>query len=283
MREIIVSNCKQDDLKEQIFNLYHIFKGIGRDERVLFDLNSVTWTWPLIILPLSAYIYDTGSGAKLDQSSIRSYLETISFPGGVDSVTSFGEMVQRDKNYIPISVLKKEDREKRERLETLFLGMIYKMLGNTKGTENAIYYPVAELVSNIFDHSKKSEGFVFSQIYKNKHFMDLCIVDRGRGLSQAFKDERGEIFSDAESIEKALQGLSTKPGIERGYGMRTSKRVVCEALQGGFIIITGNSAFISINDRQVVGTLQDFYWQGVIVAYRIPTPSQPINISRYIE
>jgi anti-sigma regulatory factor (Ser/Thr protein kinase) len=283
MREITVLGCKQDALKEQIISLYNTFKGIGRNEKVVFNLNTVSWTSPLVILPLTSYIYDTGSQAKLDESPIKSYLETINFPNGVDSVSSFGEMVLRDKDYIPISVRKKDDREKRERLESLFLEMIYKTLGNTKGTENAIYYPVTELVSNIFDHSRKSEGFVFGQIYRNKHFMDMCIVDRGRGLSQAFRDEKGEVFSDAEAIEKALQGLSTKPGIERGYGVRTSKRVVCEGLRGGFVIISGNSVFISVNDKQVIGTLKDFYWQGVIVSYRMPEPTQPIDITGYIE
>jgi len=283
MKEIIVPSCGQDALKEQLIGLYNTFKGVGRNERVIFDLNKISWTWPLIVLPLSAYIYDTGSEVRFDNSPIKSYLETINFPEGVSSVSSFGEAIQHDKNYVPISVLEKGSRENRERLETLFLEMVYKILGNTQGTKNAIYYPVAELVSNIFDHSKKSEGFVFGQIYKAKNFMDLCIVDRGRGLAQAFKDEKGESFSDTEAIEKALQGLSTKPGIERGYGVRTSKRVVCEALKGGFIIITGNSAFISINNRQIVGTLQDFYWQGVIVAYRMPRPTHSIDIASYIE
>ena len=111
--------------------------------------------------------------------------------------------------------------------------MVYKILGNTKGTENAIYYPVAEFVSNIFDHSKKDEGFVFGQLYQNKNFLDMCIVDNGRGLANAYKEENKVELSDVDAIKQALEGYSTKRDKERGYGIRTSIRVVCEAL-GGF-------------------------------------------------
>ena len=180
MREVRVPNYRSDALAQQVLALYYSFKNIGKGEKVHFNLEDTTWAYPLIALPFASYIYSTGSTYTFGSSPAKSYLETISFPHGVDSVSTFEEQLHKGKNFVPISILKKGAREQRERLETLFLEMIYKILGNTRGTENAIYYPVAEFVSNIFDHSRKDEGFVFGQLYQNKNFLDMCIVDNGR-------------------------------------------------------------------------------------------------------
>jgi len=283
MREVNIPNYKSDMLSQQVLALYNSFKNIDNGEKVNFNLADVSWAYPLVVLPLAAYIHSTGSTFTFGNSPVRSYLENISFPKGADSVSAFQHQTQKGKNFVPISVLKKDAREQRERLETLFLEMIYKILGNTKGTENAIYYPVAEFVSNIFDHSKKDEGFVFGQLYQNKNFLDMCIVDSGRGLANAYKEENQETLSDVDAIRRALEGYSTKRDKERGYGIRTSIRVVCEALKGEFVLLSGNAAFLSFDGKKRIVNLPDFYWQGVIISYRIPKPTHPINITPYIE
>lgn len=283
MKEIHVPQCREDALNKQLKNLYTVFKNIQFGEKVNFNLNETIWASPLIILPISAYISETKSNFSYEKSNILPYLNTVCFPIGVDSVTAFQEQSQKTKNYIPISILRKQDREKREKLESLFLEMLFKSLGKVKGSKNAIYYPLSELVSNIFDHSKKDKGSVFGQMYETKNFLDVCIVDCGRGLSRAYKEEKKMELSDTQAIERALEGLSTKPSIERGFGIRTSVKVVCEGLKGGFVLLSGNSLFFAVQKKKYLAELPNFFWQGVIIAYRIPRPSKPINIQPYIE
>ncbi len=283
MREIRIPNYRSDALSQQVLALYNTLKNIEKREKVNFNMEDMSWAYPLIVLPLTSYIYGTGSTFTMGNSPTKSYLETINFPQGVDSVTTFEQQLHKGKDFVPISILKKAAREQRERLETLFLEMIYKILGNTKGTENAIYYPVAEFVSNIFDHSKKDEGFVFGQLYQSKNFLDMCIVDNGRGLANAYKEENKVELSDVDAIKQALEGYSTKRDKERGYGIRTSIKVVCEALGGGFVLLSGSAAFLSVDNKKSIVYLPGFYWQGVIIAYRIPKPTHPINITPYIE
>jgi hypothetical protein len=187
-------------------------------------------------------------------------------------------------NYIPIAVLKRGDssREK-ERVESCFLEMIYKILKPTIAAKNAVYYPLTELVTNIFEHSKVGEGYVFAQYYPKKNFLDLCIVDCGRGLARAYKEENGLDFADQEALKQVLMGHSTKSDVERGYGVRTSKRVVCEGLGGGFILLSGDSALFSSRNKEKIISLPKFYWQGVIISYRIPQPTKPVDITQYLE
>jgi len=282
MKKVIVPQPKNDSLIAQLAALYKTFKDIPPKENLEFDLSGLNWFCPLLILPLSAYINVTNS--KYAKNQNQSYLDTIKFPQGVDSISSFEQQVQLYKTFIPISVLKREKGSERERLESLFVGMVYKIIGGAiLGAQNAIYYPLTELITNIFDHSKQNAGFVFGQFYPKKNYLDICIVDCGRGLAGAYKQEKNLIISDESAIKEVMEGNSTKPNNERGYGVRTSKKVVCEGLKGGFVLISGAAALFSSDKNEKLISLKDFYWQGVIIAYRMPKPTGSIDISKYLE
>lgn len=282
MKKIIVSQPKNDSLIAQLAALYKTFKDLPPKENLEFDLLELNWFCPLLILPLSAYINVTKS--KYVKNQNQSYLDTIKFPYGVDSISLFEQQIQRYKTFIPISVLKREKGSERERLESLFIGMVYKIIGgDILGAQSAVYYPLTELITNIFDHSKQNAGFVFGQFYPKKNYLDICIVDCGRGLAGAYKQEKNLIISDENAIKEVMEGNSTKPNNERGYGVRTSKKVVCEGLKGGFTLISGAAALFSSDRDEKLISLKDFYWQGVIIAFRIPKPTGSIDISKYLE
>lgn len=165
-RKII--NPKDDSLMQQLFSFYCAFRGINLDEKVIFDLSELNWLFPLLVLPISVHIQKTKSEfISPKNSKVKSYLETVKFPHGASSVSKFQKLF----NYIPIAVLKRDDssREK-ERIESCFLEMIYKILKPTIAAKNAVYYPLTELITNIFEHSKRNEGYVFAQYYPKKEF-----------------------------------------------------------------------------------------------------------------
>lgn len=283
MKEVSVPPISADNLAAQLEALYKTFVNRSPGERLNFNLQNVSWTCPLLLLPLSAYIKATDSTFTVTKNKVTSYLEAVRFPNGVDSISSFEQQTQSYKNFIPISVLKKKQPIDRERLETMFAQMIVRTIDSVDGARNAIYYPISELVTNIFEHSNQNMGFIFAQWYPNKNYLDICIVDCGRGLAQAYKDEKKLNLTHKEAIIQAMSGRSIKADIERGFGLRTSKRVVHEGLGGGFILISGDSALYTVADSERLVSLPNFAWQGVIVAYRIPKPSQAIDITPYLE
>ena len=240
---------------------------------------------PLLLLPLSAYICNTKSLYDNDNLSadIKTYLDAIKFPTGISKISIFEKEARMGKNYTPISILKRSADTERERLESLFQEMIYKILGATEGTRSAIYQPISELVTNIFEHSKSDEGFVFSQFYPNKNYLDICIIDCGRGLPGSYKEEKGLSLSDGEALIEVMNGHSTKANKERGFGVRTSKDVVCRGLGGEFIMLSGSAVVISNEKEEKMVNLPDFSWHGVVIAYRIPKPTGPIDIYQYLE
>ncbi len=284
MRNILVPKPKGDSLAGQLISLYKSLEGLSPREIVRFDLSQLTFACPLLVLPFCAYLNTTKSEYSLgENNAVASYLDAISFPKGIDSISSFRAKIQKEKSYVPISVLMRERPPERERLEALFMGMIYKTMQTIEGARNAVFYPITEIVTNIFEHSKQDQGFVFGQFYPTKNHLEICIVDRGRGLAMAYKEEKGLRLSDQEAIAEVMRGNSTKPNTDRGYGIRTSKKVVCEGLGGEFVLVSGSSALLASQSKEQLVSLTNFYWQGVIVAYRIPKPTNPIDISPYLE
>jgi len=284
MKKIIIPKPQNDSLVAQLESLYRTFINIRPRENLNFDLSSLAWVCPLLILPISAYINNTQSDCEINNSPIKSYLERIAFPGGIDSISLFQQRIQKHKSFIPISILKKDAGSSRERLEALFEEKIYNILGNVSGAQSAVCYPIAELVTNIFEHSKKDAGFIFGQFYPAKNYLDICIVDCGRGFATTYKEEKRLKLSDIDAIFEAMKGNSVKPDKERGYGIRTSKKIICDVLKGGgFILISGSAGLVAAAKKERLVSFPNFYWQGAIIAYRIPKPLGPLDISPFLE
>lgn len=280
MKVIKVVNPKNDSLFQQLVAFYSIFKNIPPNETINFDLSQLQWAFPLLILPISAHIQNTKSKFIVPKSSqVASYLSAIRFPEAVSSVLEFQKML----SYIPLSILKRDNPKERGKIESCFAEMVYKVLKPTVAAQNAIYYPLTELVTNIFEHSKEDIGYLFGQYYPKKEFLDLCIIDKGRGLARSYKEEKNLNLTDKEAIKQVLMGRSTKPDLERGYGIRTSKRIICEGLGGSFILLSGEYALFSSKKQEKMIFLPKFYWQGVVISYHIPRPKRPINITLYLE
>lgn len=257
MKTIIIPQATNDSFIEVLRTLYLTLQNTTAQESYKFDLEQCQWVHPLLVLPLSAFINVSGSTYLLDgKTASGSYLNTICFPQGISALSPLQHYAQSNatKSYTPISVLKQDmSEQEREKLQTQFDHMILQVLQPAVGAANAVYYPLSELVTNIFDHSYSNQGYLFGQYYSTKQFLDICIVDTGRGLVQNYVEEKGLNFTDEQAIQEALQGHSTKPSKERGFGVRTSKDVVCKALEG------------------------------VIIAYRIPRPTTLVDITPFLE
>lgn len=278
-RPIVVQCPPGDDLSHQLVAFYRTLKSVRNNEVVEFDFSQLTWLYPMLVLPIAAYESTTSSTHKVFPDSVRNYAEIIQYPDGVDSV---GEL-QRNRSYIPIGVLKRSGGVGREKLESAFSQLVIDTIQAIPESLSAIHYPISELVTNIFDHSHSEQGWIFAQWYPTKGFLDLCIVDRGRGLAATYKEEMGVSLRDEDALRQALRGVSTKKTKERGFGLRTSKDVVCKALGGSFMFLSGSAAIVSEGQTDRIAHLPDFSWQGVIVAYRVPKPTDPVDIYSYLE
>lgn len=280
--EIKIPNPANESLASQLVSLYQALKSVPKGKKLILDINGVKWPQPFLLLPLVAYAEKTGSSFNMDGLPAKtvSYFQAVSFPQGTGSVSTF----QHQKTYIPIGALHRNAPiDEREKFESAFSRMVKEASQAADGATSAIYYPIEELVTNIFEHSQASVGFIFGQYYPKKQYLDICIVDAGRGLAKSYEAEKSLTLSDEEAISEAMKGRSTKPGNERGYGVHTSKNLVTKGLGGEFVLVSGSVAFLADKQQERLVELPGFYWQGTILAYRIPKLDQPVNITSYLE
>lgn len=145
MENINVSVPKNNTLQAQLVALYYTFSRIKEGEKCHFDLSQLNWIHPLLILPIASYIKDTQSTfISPKNTDTNLYLETIKFPVGVTSVNE----LQKTKSFIPISLLSKTiDIRNRALLESCFEELLYKAIGETHGTKDALFLPYYRISS----------------------------------------------------------------------------------------------------------------------------------------
>ena len=97
MRKIIVKAPRNEELVSQLESIVNAFSNIEAGEELDFDLTNIGWCCPLLVLPISAYVNDTSSSFSLpSKEDTKSYLQTISFPMGIDSVSELEASMQCD-------------------------------------------------------------------------------------------------------------------------------------------------------------------------------------------
>lgn len=267
-------------LHDQFAPVYQALKAGSVSSDTVFDLSVLPFACPLTILPIASLIHEVGCGYLLPTNAkVSGYLGTVSFPHGVSSDTH-----DRGMTHIPIGRLSIGDTAANERLISEFGQLVLNQLGTLPlGATNGIRYPIDEMTTNIFDHSKKDTGWMFGQYFPTKKYLDVCILDRGRGFRGCYKEELNMEVDDAKAVELALRGYSSKKTNERGFGLWTTKRMVVEGLGGQCFILSGSAGYLAMPGREQAFTLNDVGWNGVIVAFRIPDITTPFDHTQYLE
>lgn len=231
-------------------------------------------------------------GKNKKSKKIESYLKTIRFPGtygteendklSIEELREYGT-----KTYLPFINFKTGRSEEDTKYREGLLSTISNILGNklkfSAKEQTPLMYFLTELTHNIIDHSGATEGYVFAQYYKGKKYIDLCIIDHGKGIFQSFEGNLNfSPESHAEAIQYAVQGKSTKEQDEkRGYGLSTSIKMLVNGLKGKIWLWSGSAVYINtLNNAAILDNKELTNYDGTFVGLRIPT-SIPGNFNFY--
>lgn len=288
---ITLSQPLNDSIGSQLSVLVDVLKKIkehSKDKSIIFDFSKIKFVCPVFITSVSSLIaYLKENCYSIYYSEIQdSYLQTVYFPLGLkpDELPQVTETLDnyRDKNYLPVinfpTSRKKEETTIRENLLSKINTLLENNVKLNINYKTVVSFLISEITDNIIDHSGVSRGWLAAQYYPSKKFLDICIVDTGKTILGSYKDkEVAGITDDITAIEKALIGISTK-GKERGFGIRTSKKMIVEGLNGKFVLISGKAMLFN-------NELTDFpvQWNGTILALRIPQGVTNFNYSEYLE
>jgi len=140
---------------------------------------------------------------------------------------------------------------------------------------NAIRYMLSEITDNVSEHSNAESGYIIAQNYPNMKYVDICIGDDGITLLGSYlKTPEKGITTDLDAIQAANEGISTKmrPAAEnRGYGIRTTKRMIVDGMGGQYVMMSGGAAYIKTVNGERLGQMdKSSRINGTIVAMRVP-------------
>lgn len=164
----------KDDPKQQIIYLIQILSKLEKSKfNAVIDLTESKWIPPFILLPISVLINSYGN-LKVYQPKdldLKNYLSTIHFPNGI----SKPKQLSYSKTYLPISIFQATGKNKGIILDALFK-LLKKQLNLNSNQQNVIEYLINEMVDNVCEHAQTDKGWLFAQFYKNKRYIDVCII-----------------------------------------------------------------------------------------------------------
>jgi anti-sigma regulatory factor (Ser/Thr protein kinase) len=269
------------------------------EKNVVFDFTSNRFVTPALIGGVSCLINKLRLEDKIVAIStneyIDSYLNTICFPDTFTTQLTENNKQNtfldqfNEKTYIPIVrfPLNTKDSKVTEKILSSVNNLLKIQLGLDGNVLEGIYYLIDELTQNAIEHSGAEMGYLFAQFFKSKNFLDICITDSGKGIKQSYLDSgKFHPTDDLEAISLAMNGRSTKPLAEsRGFGLSTSRRLLCHGLRGKFLLWSGNALMVQNIEREhIVGIPEQNSWQGCYICMRIPTfDNKTFNLYNFVE
>ena len=286
---ITLNQPANDSIGAQLAVLIEVLNKINetKEKEIIFDFSKIKFVYPVFFTSISSLIADLKENEfVIYHSGIKNnYLQNVFFPDGLkpDELPQWETTLNNynGKNYIPVINFSASRKANETEIRENMLSKINSLLENNLKLNNeyktAISYLISELTDNIIDHSGVNRGWLSAQYYPTKQFLDICIVDTGKTILGSYRDNNiAGINNDFEAIEQAMKGLSTKDK-ERGFGMRTSKKMIEEGLKGKFVLVSGNAMLF--NDELVEFPVK---WQGTILALRIPQNIENFSYANYL-
>ena len=279
---------------QEVLKIIDLINRSDDSEDLIVFQNSIFVT-PLFILPLLVYV--NGCKKQISFKYSNDYLDTIRFGSGglkpeeLESLAFYDLMKNCSfKTYIPIISFPtnlKFTRERNEILSTIE-NLLSRQVHAKPNVSAGLKYLIGENIDNIIEHSESERGYIFSQAYPTKKYLDICIADNGVSLLGSYNKMKMNLYTNHLSAMKAAnRGVSTKnlPDAEnRGYGIITSKKMLVDGLSGNFVMLSGNALFLKSKSINQFSELPDIAtWKGTIIAMRIPYINETFNYINFVE
>lgn len=293
MCKIRLNPVNSDLLRDDIKNLMEFLKAIdecgNETKHITVTFDKLRFIHPLYGLGLAAksnelknrgieIIFNNFSDVKAG-----SYLQTIHFPEGIELSEEHLIKKYDQKNYVPIVKFPAYNTYSSIDIRDTILAKVTNLMKNSfeldRDVFNGIYLLIAELADNISQHSDSDKGWITTQYYPRKNFIDVCIADTGKGIYKSYINQGYDyISSHKEALDNSLNGLSAKGENERGRGLISSQKMIRNGLKGVFLLYSGDALAIN-ND--IVKT--PYEWDGVLIYFRIHRNISGFNYVNYLE
>ena len=294
-----------DNFGAPIGELLHLINLInsGENEGVIIDFSDCRFGNSFHLGTIAMLLSKSNEGklpvklsvTGLENPFIRSYLSAICFPNCFD--TLLGSNIKKldtysRKTYIPIVKFPANSQAPNDLIREKMLeaagNVIQRQLQLSGEFLNAVKYFISEITNNVADHSKGDSGYMFAQYFSHKLYIDLCVIDDGRGIFDSFANSTTyHPASHVEAIEMAVNGCSTKGENSRGFGIPSSRHMLVKGLGGRFLMWSGCAGYLEQRGAAGSGSVELAEKQafpGTFVGFRIPlNPNPDFRYIDYLE
>lgn len=253
-------------------------------------LKNSTWASPLSVVPVCALAKARGLRIKYEDESndteVRGYLRAVDFPAGVSSVKFSAR-----RSYLPLTCLNLQVAG--STLNEVVSEYVSLILSKSNADErpdlrSALSHALGEMSTNVAEHARAENYWLFAQYWPQKRGLEFCIVDDGVGIRDRFLEAGVAFESDTGAIEAAIQGRSVKqpssalPG-DRGHGLGSTVRLITgQEFSGSFLLISGGGGYVRHRNRQAKMFKFSTGWQGVLVCARLFVPEERMELFKYL-
>lgn len=257
---------------------------VQEDMKIFWDFSNCAFLHPFFVGAIALLKRQYGECVELRGLSdgTARYLEAImldaplEIPSDENDESIWEEY--KGKTYLPICVFKPFDSSS-IKVQELVQKAINEQLGLGISFKRIISLLLSELIDNITEHSKSSDGFLFCQHMPRNKALYVMICDTGRSIYSSYASDArycDELTQQESSgLVLALSGKSTKnlpEGENRGYGISKSRKLVVEGMGGEFFLLSGSTfARHDLTGETVYDLPQDIRWNGTAVLMMIPT------------
>lgn len=261
-------------------------KIIAQIEQSSDDEISLCFGESIFVTPLfmSAVLIKLLSVDKKVLLTTNNYLSTVHFDSyglQLDSPEATSDCFKafEKKTYLPILRFTTEGRgvQRGSHIGSSVAEFLKRRASLPTEIHTALTYLISETIDNILEHACSKCGYISCQAYPRLGYIDLSIFDSGISLIGSFRESgrMDETNSDTEAMEAIINDqVSTKnlPGAEnRGFGIRTSRKMLVNGLGGEYLIYSGCALFVSNpKGERIMGLPSSIGVRGTLVAMRIP-------------
>lgn len=244
---------------------------LASEKEEVFDMTEVEWVTPFSALILANAIMSRKAKTAIlapKDLSVKTYLETIGFPLGKNT---------QGNTYCPLRHFTTNPQKA--------VDAIYAVINKNYPEEvqgNVAGYIFSELSDNISEHSQFHNATMLAQYFPKTGEIDMGFIDDGISIPGSYEQHGRDVPSDANAIEQAVQGISTKEGWSRGHGLPSCKGITKDLLKGEFYIISRQGVLVHRSGASNIYNLESKGLRGTVVYLRFSKPAQTPNVTAYL-
>jgi len=247
-------------------------------EDIILDFHDVDSVYPNGIVPIIAIAsrYRTsGISFSVNPPRSRAVESAFLFNGWLHTISpeQYAAPTQRLNETAGLKVFRTSDEL--NPIINAVLDICLQTDVSSKGVLELLEWSLNEVAGNILDHAEVEHGFVQVTHYARKEHLAFVVCDTGIGIPTSMARQFNHLRDDCHAIEHAVQkGVTSKPGVNQGYGLAGALAVAQNA-RGVCNIISGKARY-EVSATEAHNTRYSPPFEGTLVELQFDT-SLPLN------